>query len=236
MLRYTLNRVLLIEAGPSIVSAFPEPLRTAARRDLERLGVEVHTNTPVTRIGEHVVEAGGQTIEASSVLWAAGVAASPLGATLGAPLDRAGRVLVNPDLTIPGHANVFVIGDLASLNGPDGKPYPGGGLEVHFDKQRGNVLGSPFRFAKHGASGIELCELLPHTAGIVDDITMIRSMSTESVDHESALRLIHTGRFLAGMPVWGSWVVYALGTENANLPAYVVLTDPGGLPVDGERN
>ena len=65
---------------------------------------------------------------------------------------------------------------------------------------------------------------------------MIRSMNTESVDHESALRLIHTGRFLAGMPVWGSWVVYGLGTENENLPAYVVLTDPGGLPVDGERN
>jgi hypothetical protein len=118
----------------------------------------------------------------------------------------------------------------------DGQPYPGGTLEVHFDKQAGNVLGSPFKFAKHGASGIELCELLPHTAGIVDDITMIRSMSTESVDHESALRLIHTGRFLAGMPVWGSWVVYGLGTENENLPAYVVLTDPGGLPVDGERN
>jgi hypothetical protein len=117
-----------------------------------------------------------------------------------------------------------------------GQPYPGGNLEVHFDKQKGNVLGSPFKFAKHGASGIELCELLPHTAGIVDDITMIRSMSTESVDHESALRLIHTGRFLAGMPVWGSWVVYGLGTENENLPSYVVLTDPGGLPIDGERN
>jgi hypothetical protein len=117
-----------------------------------------------------------------------------------------------------------------------GKPYPGGNLEVHFDKQKGNVLGSPFKFQKHGKSGIELCELLPHTAGIVDDITMIRSMSTESVDHESALRLIHTGRFLAGMPVWGSWVVYGLGSENENLPAYVVLTDPGGLPVDGERN
>ena len=118
-------RILLLEAGPSILSAFPEPLRAAARRDLERLGVEVHTSTPVTRLGQNVVEAGGTTIEASSVLWAAGVAASPLGATLGVPLDRAGRVLVNPDLTIPGHANVFVIGDLASLNGPDGKPYPG---------------------------------------------------------------------------------------------------------------
>jgi len=118
-------RILLLEAGPSILSAFPEPLRAAARRDLERLGVEVQTSTPVTRLGQNVVEAGGTTIEASSVLWAAGVAASPLGATLGVPLDRAGRVLVNPDLTIPGHANVFVIGDLASLNGPDGKPYPG---------------------------------------------------------------------------------------------------------------
>ena len=117
-----------------------------------------------------------------------------------------------------------------------GKPYPGGSLEVHFDKQMGNVLGSPFGFQRHGQCGMELCELLPHTAKVVDDITLVRSMNTESVDHESALRLIHTGRFLAGMPVMGSWIVYALGTENANLPAYVVLGDPGGLPVDGERN
>lgn len=117
-----------------------------------------------------------------------------------------------------------------------GKPYPGGDLEIHFDKQAGNVLGSPFKFAKHGQCGMELCELLPHTGSIADDICLVRSMSTESVDHESALRLIHSGKFLAGMPVWGSWVVYALGTENANLPSYVVLSDPGGLPVDGERN
>jgi hypothetical protein len=123
-----------------------------------------------------------------------------------------------------------------SLQKYHGKPYPGGNLEVHFNKQMGNVLGSPYKFKKHGGSGIELSEILPHTAGIVDDITMIRSMSTESVDHESALRLIHTGRFLAGMPVWGSWVVYGLGSENKNLPSYVVLTDPGGMPVDGERN
>ena len=118
-------RILLIEAGPAILSAFPEPLRAAARRDLERLGVDVRTGTAVTRIGPNVVEAGGETIPAATVLWAAGVAASPLGATLGAPLDRAGRVLINPDLTIPGHPEVFVIGDLASLAGPDGKPYPG---------------------------------------------------------------------------------------------------------------
>ena len=71
---------------------------------------------------------------------------------------------------------------------------------------------------------------------MADDLTLVRSMSTDSVDHETALRLIHTGKILAGRPTWGSWVVYGLGTENRNLPAYVVLGDPGGLPVDGVRN
>ena len=124
----------------------------------------------------------------------------------------------------------------SALQKYDGQPYPAGDLEIHFDKQKGNVLGSPYRFKPNGDCGMELCELLPHTSGIVDDITLVRSMMTESVDHESALRLIHSGRFLAGMPAWGSWVIYALGSENSNLPAYVVLADPGGLPVDGERN
>jgi NADH dehydrogenase len=118
-------RIVLMEAGPAILSAFPAPLRDAARRDLERLGVEVRTGTAVTRIEPGVVEAGGERIEAASVLWAAGVAASPLGSMLGVPLDRVGRVHVNPDLTIPGHADVFVIGDLASLAGADGRPLPG---------------------------------------------------------------------------------------------------------------
>ena len=116
-----------------------------------------------------------------------------------------------------------------------GKPYRGR-LEVHFDKQAGNLLASPFRFQRHGQSGLEFSELLPHTAAIADELTVVRSMTTESVDHESALRLIHTGKFQAGRPVFGSWVVYALGTENRNMPAYVVLSDPGGLPVDGTRN
>lgn len=116
-----------------------------------------------------------------------------------------------------------------------GKPHPGR-LEVHFDKQAGNLLASPFRFRRHGQAGLEFSELLPHTASIGDELTVVRSMTTESVDHESALRLIHTGKFQAGRPVLGSWVVYALGTENQNMPAYVVLSDPGGLPVDGTRN
>lgn len=117
-----------------------------------------------------------------------------------------------------------------------GKPYPAGQLETHFDKQVGNVLGSPYSFRNCGESGMVLSELLPHTARIADDITLIRSMSTESVDHESALRLIHSGKFLSGLPTIGAWTIYALGTENENLPGYVVLSDPGGLPVDGEKN
>src|SRR5215212_3841196 len=109
-------------------------------------------------------------------------------------------------------------------------------LEVHFHTQQGKVLASPFKFAKAGQSGIELSELLPHTAGIIDDLTLVRSMSTDSVDHESALRIIHSGKFFAGRPTWGSWVVYGLGSERKELPAYVVLGDPGGLPVDGPLN
>ena len=83
-----------------------------------------------------------------------------------------------------------------------GKPHPGS-LEIHFDKQKGNILASPFAFARRGQSGIELSELLPETAGIADEITLVRSMSTESVDHESALRLIHTGKFQGGSTVVG---------------------------------
>ena len=118
-------RIILIEAGPTVLSTFPPPLREAARHDLEHLGVEVLTGTPVTDVTEHAVIAGGMAIEAETVLWAAGVAASPLGRTLGVPLDRAGRVIVQRDLTIPGRKDVFVIGDLATLDGPDGRPLPG---------------------------------------------------------------------------------------------------------------
>ncbi|MFO0953850.1 MAG: DUF1501 domain-containing protein [Isosphaeraceae bacterium] len=121
------------------------------------------------------------------------------------------------------------------LNRRHGQKYPGS-LEIHFDKQAGNLLASPFKFTPRGGSGIVLSELLPHTGAIADEITLVRSMSTESVDHEAALRLIHTGKILAGRPTWGSWVIYGLGSENQNLPAYVVLSDPGGLPVDGVRN
>jgi NADH:quinone reductase (non-electrogenic) len=118
-------RIVLIEGGPAILSAFPEDLQQAAMKDLQRLGVTVRTNSIVTNVSPGVVSIGSESIRAETVLWAAGVSASPLGAALGAPLDRAGRVKVLPDLTIPGTPNVFVIGDLANLAGDDGRPLPG---------------------------------------------------------------------------------------------------------------
>ena len=116
-----------------------------------------------------------------------------------------------------------------------GKPYPGK-VEAHFHKQVRNLLQSPFRFHRHGACGMELSELLPHLGSIADDITLIRSMNTESVDHERALRLIHSGTSIVPKASLGSWVVYGLGSERDDLPSYVVLTDPGGLPIDGVNN
>lgn len=122
------------------------------------------------------------------------------------------------------------------LNKRDGQNYPGTDLEIHFDKQAGKLLQSPFKFVERGQSGVQMSELLPHTASIADQLTLVRSMVTDSVDHESALRIIHTGKFQSGRPAWGSWVIYGLGTERQDLPAYVVLSDPGGLPIDGIRN
>jgi Protein of unknown function (DUF1501) len=151
----------------------------------------------------------------------------------GAPRGRARSVICLFQHGGPSQVDLF--DPKTELSRSHGKPHPGP-LEIHFDKQKGNLLGSPFSFRKHGSSGIELSELLPHTARIADELTLIRSMTTESVDHESALRLIHSGKFQAGRPTWGSWVVYALGSENRDLPAYVVLADGGGPPVDGSRN
>jgi NADH dehydrogenase len=103
---------------------FPDPLSVSAAARLAQLGVEVRTGSRVTGVDRGGVELGSERIAARTILWAAGVAASPLARSLGVPLDRAGRVLVQPDLTIPGHDEVFVIGDLAALE-QDGHPVPG---------------------------------------------------------------------------------------------------------------
>jgi NADH dehydrogenase len=118
-------RILLIEAGPSILPTFPDSLRDSARRALDRLGVTVIEGRAVTAIEEGAVEFGGERIAAGTVLWAAGVQASPLGRLLGTEVDRAGRVAVNPDLSVPGHPEVFIAGDLALFTHQTGKPLPG---------------------------------------------------------------------------------------------------------------
>jgi len=118
------SRVLLIEAGPRVLGAFTEDLSAKARKQLEKLGVEVMTGAPVSEIGPDFVQVGEKRIAARTILWAAGVAASPLGKQLGAELDRAGRVKVQPDLSLAAHPEVFVAGDLASITS-EGKPVPG---------------------------------------------------------------------------------------------------------------
>jgi NADH:ubiquinone reductase (H+-translocating) len=116
--------VLLVEGGPAVLASFPPELQTRAQWDLQRLGVTVRTKAIVTKIEDGAVYIGDERIAAGTVLWAAGVAASPLGRSLGVPVDRVGRVIVEPDLSIPGHPEVFVVGDLAAMS-QDGKPLPG---------------------------------------------------------------------------------------------------------------
>lgn len=108
--------------------------------------------------------------------------------------------------------------------------------EVENVSAAGAILRCPFKFAQHGQSGIWMSELLPHLAKQADDLAVIRSMFTTNITHEPALYLIHSGQMRSGFPAMGSWVVYGLGSENQNLPAYVVLDDPAGLPVNGVEN
>jgi NADH dehydrogenase len=121
----TKTRIVLVEAGPSVLSSYPEDLRQSAVRQLQHLGVEVRTNSPVSDVQSGQVRMGDEMFPAEVVLWAAGVSASELGRALGAPVDTAGRVFVEPDLSLPGHREVFVIGDLATLKDKEGKPLPG---------------------------------------------------------------------------------------------------------------
>jgi NADH dehydrogenase len=118
-------RIHLIEGGPHVLPAYPEDLSRSAVKQLQRLGVEVQTSTMVTNVEPGAIYMGDTRVEAAVILWAAGVAASPLGKKLGLPTDRAGRVPVSNDLSVPGHPEVFVIGDLAALKDAEGKLLPG---------------------------------------------------------------------------------------------------------------
>jgi len=120
-----LARVILIEAGPRILPSFPDALARRATRDLEALGVQVWTGGSVTRIDDGIVEIGRERVEAATALWAAGVKAAALGAQLGLDTDRQGRTAVGADLSVPGHPEVFVLGDQALARGPNDAPLPG---------------------------------------------------------------------------------------------------------------
>ncbi len=153
-------RVILIEGHERVLPPYPPDLSEKAAAQLRALGVEVMTGTIVTRINDHEVCCGETTIPTRTVLWAAGVQASPLARGLGVPLDRAGRVLVAPDLSVPGHPEVFVIGDLAAVTQSDGTPVPGvapaaiqGG--IHTAKNIARILNGqptiPFRYRDKGS-------------------------------------------------------------------------------------
>jgi len=164
-------QVLLVEAGPRILPAFSEDLSTSARRQLERLGATVRTNSAVTSISAAGVRIGDETLRTRTVIWAAGIMASSLGRALGVPVDREGRVLVADDLSVPGYPNIFVAGDLAAVRGPQG-PVPGIApaakqMGVHVAASiRARLAGqptSPFRYRHQG-----LLATIGRRAAVVD--------------------------------------------------------------------
>ncbi len=118
-------RIVLVEAGPRVLPAFPPKLSDAARKSLEKLGVEIELGTPVSQCDESGVVIGGDRLEAATIIWAAGVAASSAAKWLAVEKDRIGRVVVGPDLTLPGHPEIFCIGDTAQVPGANGQPLPG---------------------------------------------------------------------------------------------------------------
>jgi NADH dehydrogenase len=154
-------RVVLIEAGPRVLAGFADDLSAYALRSLESLGVEVVLGQPVTACTADGVVYGGIKLDAKTLIWAAGVRASPAAEWLGAPADRAGRLMVNPDLTVPGHPEVFAVGDTVTISGPDGNPVPGIAPAAKQEgryvagvikaRLRGDTAAAPFRYAHAGS-------------------------------------------------------------------------------------
>jgi NADH dehydrogenase len=153
-------RVVLIEAGPRVLANFRPGMSAYAERALKELGVEVELGKPLTSDREGAVDYGGTTQRAETILWAAGVLASRAAKWLGAEADRAGRIVVNPDLSVPGHPNVFAVGDTVAVKTPDGKPVPGIGdaakqggrhaARVIKARLRGRADDLPFRYSHLG--------------------------------------------------------------------------------------
>ena len=200
-------QVRLIEAGPRVLPSFPPDLSERARAQLVRLGVEVITGTPVTGIDANGYALGDTFVRARTVVWAAGVAASPLGRLLEVPLDRAGRVLVENDLSVPGHPDIFVAGDLASVQ-QDGKPVPGIAPAA---KQMGRYIAGVLRARRSNAA-----KPRPFRYRDYGNWATIGRMAA----------VVHVGRLkLSGLLAWWGWlgahVFFLIGFRNR----LVVLTN-----------
>ncbi len=193
-------RVLLLEAGPRVLSTFPESLSLKAQRQLERLGVEVRTGSAVTHIDADSVMLGDERIATRTVLWAAGVAASPLARSLGVPLDRAGRVPVEPDLSVSGQPQIFVGGDLATLLQVNGKSVPGVAPAA---KQMGNHIAAT---------------ILARIAGRATKPFRYRDWGNlATIGRRAAIVDLGKLRF-SGFPAWSFWLVahifFLIGFRN----------------------
>ena len=190
----------LLEAGPRVLASFPEDLSAKAKRQLEKLGVEVALGTPVQDINADGYMLGDAFVPAKTVVWAAGVAASPLGAMLGVPLDRAGRVQVQPDLGVPGHPDIFVAGDLASLMQANGKPVPGVAPAA---KQMGRLVAANIRARLAGK---------PTQAFAYKDYGNLATIGRMAA-------VVDFGRLkFSGLPAWWFWltahVFFLIGFRN----------------------
>jgi NADH dehydrogenase len=193
-------RVILLDAADRVLPAYPPDLSAAARAQLERMCIEVRTGAAVEHIDAGGVDAGGQRIAARTVLWAAGVAASPLGTTLGVATDRAGRVLVEPDLSIPGDPRVFVVGDLAALRQQDGSPVPG-------------VAPAAMQQGRHVARNV-----LRRIAGEpTAAFTYVDKGSLATIGRSAAVADVF-GLHFSGLSAWLAWlfvhVLYLVGFRN----------------------
>lgn len=196
------SRILLIEGGPRVLPAYPEDLSHSAEHQLRNLGVEVMNNARVTSIEPGLVRVGNQAYPSTVTLWAAGVAASPLGKALGVPTDRTGRVLVNPDLSVPGHSNLFVIGDLASLTDKrTGHPLPG-------------LAPVAIQEGRHVAKNIQ-CDL---ENAARQDFHYLDKGTLATIGRAAAVADLGPKLHFSGFPAWFLWLfvhlMYLVGFRN----------------------
>jgi NADH dehydrogenase len=198
-------RIILLEGAPCILSHLPPELSASAKRQLEALGVHVRTSTHVKNIRDGEVELDtGEIIRARNILWAAGVSATPLTKKLGVPMDRSGRVKVNPDLSLPGHPEIFAVGDMALVLKADGKPVPG-------------VSPAAMQMGKHVAKILK-AELRPGAQAAARPAFKYFDKGTMATIGRSAAVALISKVKLSGMAAWLAWLfvhlIFLVGFRN----------------------